>query len=55
MKYGKKEYCENCNGILGYDCTYVIPKDKNSKGILTVEHWDGKLTTTNQRNPYIMW
>lgn len=41
MKYKKKEYCENCNGILGYDCTYVIPKDINSRGILTLEHWDG--------------
>lgn len=39
--YHKKTYCENCNGILGYDCTYTIPNNKNSKGILTVEHWDG--------------
>lgn len=41
MKYKKKEYCENCNGILGYDCTYVMPNDINSRGILTLEHWDG--------------
>lgn len=39
--YHKKDYCENCNGILGYDCTYIIPDNENSKGILTVEHWDG--------------
>lgn len=37
----KKDYCENCNTILGFECTYVIPKSVNSKGILTVEHWDG--------------
>lgn len=37
----KKDYCENCNSILGFECTYVIPKDAHSKGILTTEHWDG--------------
>lgn len=37
----KKDYCENCNTILGFECTYVIPKDAHSKGILTTEHWDG--------------
>jgi len=41
MKYNKKEYCENCNAILGYECTYTIPTNKNSNGILTIEHWDG--------------
>lgn len=41
MKYSKKEYCENCNAILGYECTYTLPTDNNSKGILTIEHWDG--------------
>ena len=41
MNYTKKTHCENCNGILGYDCTYKIPKDFNSRGILTLEHWDG--------------
>jgi len=39
--YTKKDYCENCNGILGYQCTYEIPKDENSKGILEIEHWNG--------------
>jgi hypothetical protein len=39
--YEKKNYCENCNGILGYDCTYEMPEDGNSKGILTIEHWNG--------------
>ena len=37
----KKDYCENCNTILGFECTYVLPKNSNSKGILTIEHWDG--------------
>jgi hypothetical protein len=41
MKYSKKEYCENCNAILGYECTFKIPMDIHSKGILTLEHWDG--------------
>jgi hypothetical protein len=41
MKYTKKEYCENCNSILGYECTYTLPIDKHSNGILTIEHWDG--------------
>jgi hypothetical protein len=41
LGYTKRDYCENRNGVLGYDCTYVIPNDENSKGILTIEHWDG--------------
>jgi len=41
LKEYKKEHCENCNSILGFECTYVIPKGVHSKGILTIEHWDG--------------